>query len=378
MGDRRARTRSFLDRQFRVVVVVLVVLSLVGGWVTYGAYVDPGTTTEERTVSSWSTTGEYRHSATVTETNPLYPVGETLSNQSTYLPLATPVLNGSLVFAYDASDSGNLSVRTERRVLVRSVEDRRRRTVEVWRRVRDRETDVTTGLGPGGTVGVPFSVNVNRTMNRTERIEEELREPPGSPRLEILTTVTLTGIVNGRVVNRTETYAMVVTFDRGAYRVNATESTQRFETTRTVVVPREPGPLESVGGPLVLGVGLLGLVALFAARSRDELALTDAERARLTFEEDRSEFDEWINVIDPPSEVNDLPRARAASLADLVDFAIDTDNSVIEDPEDGAYYVIHDRYCYTYEPPQSGTATGSPSRDGENAKPGDADDGTEE
>jgi hypothetical protein len=71
----------------------------------------------------------------------------------------------------------------------------------------------------------------------------------------------------------------------------------------------------------------------------------------LAYEDEREDFDEWISTIRLPDEVFDLPRAEAASLSALVDFAIDTDNSVIEDPDDSAYYVIHDGYLYTYQPP---------------------------
>lgn len=44
---------------------------------------------------------------------------------------------------------------------------------------------------------------------------------------------------------------------------------------------------------------------------------------------------------------------EADSLAGLVDFAIDTDNSVIEAPDADAYYVRHDGYLYCYRPPRS-------------------------
>ena len=122
---------------------------------------------------------------------------------------------------------------------------------------------------------------------------------------------------------------------------------------QTFEVPREPGPLEAVGGPLLFAAGFLGLVGLITARTRNDIALTSEERERLAFEDDRSDFDEWINAIELPPEVRDLPRAEAKSLGDLVDFAIDTDNSVIENPDSGVYYVVHDGNCYTYEPPSA-------------------------
>lgn len=58
---------------------------------------------------------------------------------------------------------------------------------------------------------------------------------------------------------------------------------------------------------------------------------------------------EWINQMRIPDEIRERERIEADSLADLVDFAIDTNNSVIED--DG-YYVLHDGMLYTYDPPE--------------------------
>lgn len=348
------RVRALIDRWFGAVILAAVVLAAVGGWVTYGAHVDPGTTTESRAVSSWSSTGNHNHSATVNRTNPLYPVNTTLSNRSVYLARASPALNGTFAFTYSVSDEGSLDVTLDQRAVVRSVDQRRRdRTVEVWRRSRDLDNRSVEPLEPGSTARVNFSINVNRTMNRTDLIEEELNDPPGEPRLEVVTTVTLTGTVNGQAVNRTREYPLLITFERGAYRVNATTTTQEFETTRTFEVPREPGPFETIGGPLLFAAGFLGLVGLITARTRNDIALTSEERERLAFEDDRSDFDEWINAIELPPEVRDLPRAEARSLGDLVDFAIDTDNSVIENPDSGVYYVVHDGNCYTYEPPSA-------------------------
>ena len=125
-----------------------------------------------------------------------------------------------------------------------------------------------------------------------------------------------------------------------------------FETTRPVEVPQEAGPPRTVGGPLLLLVGLAGLRALGWVRRQHPDGLTDVERERLTFEDDREDFDEWISVIELPNEVLDRPRASADSLGSLVDFAIDTDNGVVEDPSRGLYCVLHDGYLYTYEPPQ--------------------------
>ncbi|WP_276271533.1 DUF5305 domain-containing protein [Haloarcula litorea] len=351
MPRRWLRLRSFFDKQFETVLVGLLILALLGGWLTYGAHVDPGTTTEERVAASWSMSADYEHQATVTEPNPIYDTGSKLTNRSVYLAFAAPVLNGSFVFDYNASDGGTLDVAVVEQAVMRSVEQDRERTTEVWRRTRTLTAERADSLSPDGTMRVPFSVDVNRTMNRTERIEEQLGRPPGDPRMEIVSLVRITGTVNGQPVNRTMEYVLPIAFESAAYRVNATASTQEFQRTETVEVPREPSTLEAVGGPALFGVAFVALAALVVARTRNDLGLTDAERERLVYEDDRTEFDDWINSIELPPDARDLPEARAASLGDLVDFAIDTDSAVVETPDGESYHVVHDGYLYTYEPP---------------------------
>ena len=97
------------------------------------------------------------------------------------------------------------------------------------------------------------------------------------------------------------------------------------------------------------------LAGLVFVHSQGRLGLSQTERERLTHEDDRADFDEWITTIRLPDEAFDLPRAEASSLGDLVNFAIDTDNSVAEDPTEDAYYVVHDGYLYAYYPPTRGT-----------------------
>ncbi|WP_435065561.1 DUF5305 domain-containing protein [Halobaculum sp. EA56] len=375
MADRGLRARALLDTQFETIVILLVVLALVGGWLTFGAHVSPGTTTEQRTVSSWSINASYDHSATVTENSSLYPVGRTLSNRSLYFQQITPVLNGTFRFRYLASDSGSLDLAITRQVVVRSVTERDDRTVEVWRRTRDLPPEAAESLRPNETVTAPFTVDVNGTINETEQIDEQLDNPPGDPRMSVVTTVRYSGSVNGRSVEGTEEYVLGISFENGVYVVNGTAGGKQFETTRTVEVPREPDALSAAGGPTLFGAAFVGLAALVLARARNDIALTEAERERLAFEDDRETFDEWINAIDLPPEARDLPRASAHSLGDLVDFAIDTDSSVVENPEDEVYYVVHDGYCYVYEAPNPGAggdgiSPSEESEDGDGSAPG--------
>jgi hypothetical protein len=91
VGAWRARVEDW----FAAVVLIAVVVAAVGGFVTYTAYEAPGTTPEQRQVSSWSANGTYDLTATVVEPNPLYPVGTELSDRPVYFLSASPVANAT-------------------------------------------------------------------------------------------------------------------------------------------------------------------------------------------------------------------------------------------------------------------------------------------
>jgi len=354
MDEWLLRLRALLDGQFVVVVAVLVALALVGGWATYTTHASPPTTTEERTVSSWQTTGSFNHSATVTERNAVYPVGTTLTNRSVYITGIAPLFDGTYAFAYGASERGDLDVTVAIQLVLRSVTEDQERTTVVWQATKSLETTSSDSVQPGETIRVPFSIDMNRTVNRTEVIDEQLDGPPGEPEAVVRATVDIQGRVNDRSVDRVTEYTLPVALQQGTYRpTDPGRVTDRYETTQTVTVQRTNGPVRTVGSPALLVGSLVVLAGLAAARNGGRLGLSPAEREVLAYEDEREDFDEWISTIRLPDEAFDRPRAEAASLGHLVDFAINTDNSVIEDPDDGAYYTIHDGYLYTYQPPGS-------------------------
>ncbi|QCJ48234.1 DUF5305 domain-containing protein [Haloprofundus sp. MHR1] len=345
--SRRLRTRAFLSRYATVLVGFLLLVALVGAGVTVTA-VSPGTHTEERTVDSWELDSEFSHAANVTEPNPAFETGTVLSNRSAYFFRASPTLDGTYSVKYDASDGGSIDVRTTVVLVVRSVDDEGR---EYWHRTVPLQNESYTDVAPGESVPVSFSANLNATRNRAELIEDRLDGSPGETEARIVATTTIEGTVNERPVSEQRRDVLAVTFEQGVYRPTSENTTpQTYERTESVSVPDRPGSLRRVGGPAMLVAALGGLGAVGVARRRG-IELTAAERAYLQYADDRAEFDEWITTVRLPPSVIDAPRAEAASLADLVDFAIDSNTGVVADPDDEVYYVVTDACLYTYEPP---------------------------
>jgi len=358
MSDQSLRVRALLDTQFVAIAVVLVVVSLAGGWLAYSTHVDPGTESVERTASSWGTESEFEHRAVVTAENPLYPVESTLSNRSTYFSGVSPRFEGEYRFSYDASDGGEPAGDVELAGVMRGVDEARNseNVTVVWERTRPLASTTRESLAPGETVAVSFSMNATALANETGNVEEALGGPSDETQLFLRATVASSGPVNGERVERTTTHRLPLVFDGGKYRVeDAGPKTESFERTVTVTRERSYGPVRAVGGPLLFLLGAGGLGGLVLARRRDALALSQRERERLDYLDDREAFDEWISIIELPPEAFELPEADAGSLGALVDYAIDTDNGVVESPGGDAYYVVHDGYLYAYRPPERST-----------------------
>lgn len=371
MSETWLRVRQLLDRRFALVVALLLVVAAVGMWVTYDAYATPETTTVERTVQTGRITGTLSHGAAVTAdaSGTGFEPGSRVTNRTVYFDAVMPVLSGNATVGYRGRVPAR--VRIERSVRIRSVssgtEDG---TVVYWNRTLSSET-VTTTLRSGGRERVPFRLNVSRTAAEAERVSERLGSP-GDVELRVLVDMTVRRQVRTASIRRLS-YNLTIEPQGAIYRV---ESNGRAETfTRTVTATRrvEPGPLRAFGGPLLAFVCLVDVVGLAYARRAGALGLSEHETAWLDYRDDRDEFDEWITTVQLPEDARTLPVAEAETLADLVDFAIDTDNAVMESPGERTFHVVHDGYRYVFSAPAP-PASESPAS-AEDDEEGGSDDG---
>jgi hypothetical protein len=357
MGEDRAiRVRAALDRWFGLILVVCLLVAGAGAVLAHGAYVDPGSHQEQRVVDEWRVNGSFSHGSTVKDPTNETPFegGSTVQNRQVYFKRVMPVLDGEFRFRTPGADAPvNLTI--ERQLVVESTETTRgdEEPTVYWRDTRPLGTNRTTKQS-GAAETVPFAVNVTRTVEEAQNVSERL-DSPGQIRTRVLVTVVATRQVDDADTRRL-TYALPIQAESGIYRVDSTPSTERFTETETVTVPNDPSALQRFGGPLALLGGLLGVVGLAVARSRDAIGVSKAEREWLAYRTDRADFDEWITTIRLPDEARQLPVAEAETLADLVDFAIDTDSGVMEEPGGGAYHVVYDGYRYTFEAPATPTA----------------------
>ena len=350
VNERTLRVRAFVDSNWEILLAVFLLVALAGGWFAYGAYVDPPEETTTETVSSWSVDAEWSHSATVTEDNTVFPVGTELDDRTTYFGAIAPTLSGAFEVGYTATDASDVSIDTESTLVAQSV-DEETETV-YWSETDVLDSASADGLAPDGTVETTFSINTTALDERIGQIREEIGADPGSLELFVETTVAIEGTFDGDQETVELSYELPLELDGTTYRVDDPGPlTEEFERTEPVSEPADPGLLGGVLAPILLFVGLVGGAGVAAGRHTGRFAVDDAERDWLAFRDDRSEFDEWVTRISLPGDALERPTARAASLQDLVDFAIDNSAGVIEDPERNTFYVITDEYVYTYEPP---------------------------
>ena len=349
-NETRLRLRAVLNAQFTAILAVCLVAAAVGGGLVYTTHVDPGTTTETRTVSSLTVEAEYAHSAEVTEPNSVFDIGTVLDGRNTYFTQVTPVLDVDVESSYAADTASDVDVSFESVLVVRNV-DSEDDTV-YWDERETLTTETVSGVEPGETATASFALNSSEVDATAEQIESDLGASPGETETFVATDVTVEGAINGEPTSRTQPIEM--TLDHGGDTYTVSEpglQSDTTEQTESVTVERSYGPLRSAGGPLLLLLGIAGAGGLAYARREVGLALAPAEREYLSYRDDRAEFAEWIAAIRLPESVHERPEAEASTLRDLVDFAIDNDTGVVEDPATDAYHAVTEEFVYTYTPP---------------------------
>lgn len=354
--DERATARRWVP----VLLALLVAVGAVGAWITYDSYTAPTTTVDRQTVTTWESDAYFDYRGVVAVENSVYPVGTELPGSEFYLKKIAPDFEGQLVYAYRTDYEGELTVTADVLLVYHEVDGRS--GTEYWRVVEPLNA-VERRIAPGEELRVPFAVDVPAVESRLEATRAEVGQLPARTDSEVLVLVqtNAVGTVDGDRVREFEEYALPIRFQRDVYAVDDPRvTTTTHEATRTTVVPVDPDPVARNGGPALLAVGLLGAAALATLRYRGAFDLTEAERTYLQYRADRAAFDEWITTFSPAEEVFALPRTDAASLADLVDFAINTDSGVIESPDGTAFLVVHGghRYCFDAPPdPREGSPT---------------------
>jgi hypothetical protein len=342
------RVRAYLNANPRVVVLGCLLLAALGGFVAYGSFTGPDTTTEERTVTTWTADDELRHAAVVQRDTRAFDAGAVLRNRSVYFSSVTPTLNGSYVFRH-GGDADPATVQTDLRLVVRAVEADEGESV-LWRVSERVASERTESLAPGREFAVPFEFNVTAQSELAERVREELDSARGDVQVRLVADTTVSATAAGETFEGDRTATLAVTPQGDSYGVTATTADPRSEpVTERVTVPVEPDPLARYGGLVALVVGLVGAVLVAALDRTGRLDVDSETRRAMALARERDSFDEWISTGRVPP-VGDDRVVTVDSLTGLVDVAIDSERRVIEDTESGTFVVLDDTTRYEFRP----------------------------
>ncbi|WP_324663594.1 DUF5305 domain-containing protein [Haloarcula sediminis] len=350
-GTRRVRT--VIADNYALVLGCLLLVGVLGGYLTYATHVERGAVTETRERVSWQSSGEFTHRATVVNGTSAFAEGRVLRNRTTYFRSVTPRLNGSFTYGYGARGGGDLAVDTTLSLVFRSVEsaDEGAETV-YWRVDRTVAESSTQSLRPGERTTVPFSVNVSAADAERQRIDEELGGTPGELQTVLVARTELSGTRDGQEVDTVRTYRLPIESDGSVYRVDdpgpVTDSDNRSEQVR---VPATYGSLRTAAGPLLALLSLGGMSGLVYASRTGWLFISAREREWLAYRKTRESFDDWITTGRVPAHDSPSTVVEVDSLEGLVDVAIDTDNRVIEDQTRNACLVLAGDRWYRYDTP---------------------------
>ena len=360
-GDRERRLRLrtlFWEHRTTIAVAFVLVLAL-GAWVSYGVYAAPGETTEERLEYSWTATGEFDHAAPVVDSTAAYPEESVLEDEPLYYTAISPTAEGQFTGGYDANSGEDVDVSLTVDLYYRAVEPDEE---TVYWSERERLTSVNeTDVDPGESVTATFEVNVSAVGDRIDEIETDLEASPGQAEIRLEVDREIEGTIDGTSQLVADSVTIPIEYDGSTYRFDdGANFDEPHEAYRTEAVAASYGPTRSVGGPLLVLLGAVGLSAV-ALASRRVPEPTAAERAWLAYRDDVAEFDEMIVPATLPESVLEKPRAAVPSLASLAEFGIDAGEAVVHDRATGRYLVATDDAIYLYDPPsaESGRVRGT-------------------
>lgn len=356
-SERVLRARRLFAEYRTLVLLVLVVGLLLGGWLTYGAYAAPGEETEQYVDHAWGTTGEFGHEATVEEDAANFEAGEQLRDEPLYFTSIAPVATVEYAAGYEAETGTDVHVGVEIELVWRAVDG----DTVYW---TERETVATASdpdVGPGESVTASGDLDLREVAERADEIEAELGASPGTTEQFLSVDHEVAGTIDGDVRTATGTERIDLEIDGGTYAFDApTAFDETYESHATRTVPATPGPGERVSGPLLVVGSLLGLAAVGVASRRWD-PLSTAEREWLAYRSARAEYEELVTTATLPEDVRELPATEVQGIDELAQVAIDVGGVLAYDPDRGRYTVVGDGLRYVYEPPAIPGGNGVPT-----------------
>jgi len=336
------RFQSLTAEKFTIALPVVILCIILSGLFVYASWYMPEHREVTVDVPWYSLDARYEYRAIVSEENPLWPVGTTLTDSPVYFLAATPKLQTtfSLLARGDAVDLNFVS----HTVAVLSMKES---GATYW----SKEVVIAEDAGvlKSGAYPNSFDLDMADMQRRLNEIKEYLGFQRGTPTVDIITTVAFTGTVDGRPVNEHRVYPMPITLGAGHYSIADNLSfTEKVTARETRTVDRYPPAHQQYAAAalLIISVGMLAWVVISRSPRFKPSAGTlqaleqEAVHARYRDWMSRGRFDHSITA----------HRIELGSLEDIVSAAVDMNQRVIYDDGEKTYFFVHNNILYIYEP----------------------------
>lgn len=346
-ANRRLRVRALLDAYFPILLGAAILLALLLGFWTFQVYAVEDVQTEQRTVTQWSESTEFSHSALIVNESVPFEQGEVVENRPIYYTTISDDLN--VTYQYEHTADAELDVSADVRLRFRSTDGE-----EIfWEVDEPRASQGPESVSADGNHTVETSVNIATIQNTIAEIEEQLGTE-GSVEIAVIAATTVEGSVDGETVSQTHESLMTLAVSQTSFRVTETETIDEDHTTTdTVEIPDEASLFEMLVSLFAFSGSLTVVGALAFVRYRGYIALSEEEAELLEIYQQEQEFSEWITSGTFPSERDYEATILVDDLEGLVDVAIDTNKRVIKDEQLGVSTVLDNDYAYIYVRPDS-------------------------
>lgn len=350
----RTRLAVLVKKYFTVIAIVLILLSAGGAYLTYSTTIDPGTQTEDRTVSWWAASGTLNHSANVTNNTWVFDKGTVLRDRPYYFMNASPVLTGNFRFGFDnrRPPQGNADVTINTTLVQYAVQSKTKERLWTIKHPTQTHTGQISGEKPVGTAFEVNFTNISRS-HKAIRNDHPSTWKIGDVRSKVEINVTVNGTLDGIAQSRSFNYELPMNSSKDFYSINRPkgppENASVVEVSRATEIPTTPSPLTASGSVALLLVPLAVLGCLLYGRTDSWFEVTDKEIDAAERDKTRSEFDAWITT-GSLGATDFRTTVPVDSLEGLVDIAIDSDRRVIENEESGMFAVIDNNVRYVFTP----------------------------
>lgn len=339
----RLKVALLLADRGRQLAALLAVVGLCSLAVAGSVVATPETTATPADENEQQFVTTVNTSAVVTGNTTLWPAGTRLWDQPVYVSSATPILDLHANTTVPADEQ--VTVETRITLVYRAESDGE----TVWNRtvtLAERTETVTDG-----TVQTTTSIDTTRIRERASNYQQEFGRAGD---VQVHLTVE-TSYESAAYTGDLDASSRMAFTDRGYELTDAMADSHARSTT---VMREETVP----PNPTVYGVfGLLGLCSLVGAglvvvTTREEIGPAvgpDSDPETLREELRHVRYEEWISAGTlPPSAGED--RVELATLGDLVDLAIDSNERVVHDTSRDCYGVLSGTTLYVYHDDDDG------------------------